>query len=273
MKFSMKFQDSQQKEAYETRWPLLFRAKIPISIFNRPFLCGFSTTSLQPSDDDDFSVFLATNFSSGSTLKLAYTYNGSATSPLTLTLKSGLGLKGSPINSPFIISANYSIYPHNPHYTPTLSFILKPQLGPFSLKAPSCSNPKGISVRARTEVPVSKKFLINCRWGVNFPEDLGTQMPHLSLNKIEIEMVDVVKEKKEKRELDTVQRENREMKLKLEEFKTGNSQLKLEELKTGSSQGNPGGDIMEKKEVKKNGVESELEKPTKSKSGFFFSPE
>nr|GMD78290.1 uncharacterized protein LOC109185392 [Ipomoea batatas] len=139
------------------------------------------------------------------------------------------------------------------------------ELGPFSLKAPSCSNPKGISVRARTEVPVSERFLINCRWGVNFPEDLGTGMPHLSLNKIEIEMVDVVKEK---RELNTLQRENREMKLKLEEFKAGNSQLKLEELKTG----NPGGDIMEKKEVKKNSVESELHKPTNSNSGFFFSP-
>ncbi|XP_019190941.1 PREDICTED: uncharacterized protein LOC109185392 [Ipomoea nil] len=308
MKLSLKVQDSQcspppqpppsqllsshQKQP-ETR-PLLLGAKIPITIFNLPFLSGFSTTTHHPSD---LSLSLATNFSSGPTLKLAYTATSSSSStsapaapPLTLTLKSGIGVYGSPKNSPLIISANFSFSPHSPHSNPTFSLLLKPQLGSFSLKKATSSNPNpnpkqnaeansfgfvplerpmslkdfsfedygkdsiftGISVMARTEMPVTKTVLMNCRWGVNFPEDLGKRMPHLTLNKIGIERVDeVIKEVKEKksessggevellkgmcfwmkRELDTLQGENREMKAKLEEMKMGHL------LRTGGSHG------------------------------------
>lgn len=103
---------------------------------------------------------------------------------------------------------------------------------------------KGISMMARTEMPVAKRVLMNLRWGVNFPGDLSKQMPYLAVNKIGIERVDEAKEVKEvkgkksegnvgdsellkgmclwmKRELDMLQRENREMKQRLEEMKLG----------------------------------------------------
>nr|GLL44613.1 uncharacterized protein LOC109185392 [Ipomoea trifida] len=320
MKLSLKVQDthcsppppqpppsqllSNHQKQPETR-PLLLRAKIPITIFNLPFLSGFSTTTHHPSD---LSLSLATNFSSGPTLKLAYTATSSSSStsapaapPLTLTLKSGIGVYGSPKNSPLIISANFSFSPHSPHSNPTFSLLLKPQLGSFSLKKATSSNPnpnpkqnteansfgfvplerpmslkdfsfedygkdsifRGISVMASTEMPVTKRVLMNCRWGVNFPEDLGKRMPHLSLNKIGIERVDEVKEVKEKksessggevellkgmcfwmkRELDTLQRENREMKAKLEEMKMGHL------LRTGGSHGHGYGESVGKKVV------------------------
>ncbi|CAK9148386.1 unnamed protein product [Ilex paraguariensis] len=101
---------------------------------------------------------------------------------------------------------------------------------------------KGISVLARTEMPVTKRVAINFRWGVNFPEDLGKQMPVLSVNKIGIERIHEAKEEKGvkekskggdvelmkgmflwmRRELDVLQRDNREMKHRLEEMKLGN---------------------------------------------------
>lgn len=98
----------------------------------------------------------------------------------------------------------------------------------------------GISTMARTEMQITKKASMSFRWGVNFPEDLGSRMPYLNLNKISIERVDEVKEAEEKnegswcnvellkgmcflmkKELDSLQRENREMKLKWEEMKVG----------------------------------------------------
>ncbi|KAL3497707.1 hypothetical protein ACH5RR_040439 [Cinchona calisaya] len=298
MKFSVKIQENQQNNTQNH--PLLLRAKIPITIFNLPFLSGFSTTTHHPSD---LSLSLSTNFPSGPTLKLSYstttaTSISTATTtlpppPLTLTLRSGIGQHGSPKDSPLIISANFSFSPNNPISSPTFSLLFKPQLGSFSLRKSTFSDPpggsligkingeasaadasssfcfvplerpvslkdfsvvnngkdsilKGISMMARTEMPVAKRVLMNFRWGVNFPEDFSKQMPFLAVNKIGIERVDEVKEVKEgkgkkksegnaggdsellkgmclwmKRELDLLQRENREMKGKLEEMKLG----------------------------------------------------
>ncbi|XP_059656746.1 uncharacterized protein LOC132303488 [Cornus florida] len=104
----------------------------------------------------------------------------------------------------------------------------------------------GIAVRARTELPVTKRVAVNFRWGVNFPADFGKQLPFLSVNKVGIERVDEVKEVKEisvkrnesnvddmkvlkgmcfwmRSELDALQKENREMKHRLEEMKLGQS--------------------------------------------------
>ncbi|CAI9095435.1 OLC1v1031389C1 [Oldenlandia corymbosa var. corymbosa] len=140
--------------------PLLFRAKIPISIFNLPFISGFSTTTHHPSD---LSLSLSTNFSSGPTLKLSYstatTSSAAATNattaaavipsasspppPLTLTLKSGIGQFGSPKDSPLVISANFSYNPHLPNSNPTFSLLFKPQLGSFCLKKSTFSHSPG----------------------------------------------------------------------------------------------------------------------------------
>nr|XP_027081088.1 uncharacterized protein LOC113703806 [Coffea arabica] len=304
MKFSLKLQDTQhqqqpqQPQQSNQIHSLLFRAKIPVTIFNLPFLSGFSTTTHHPSD---LSLSLSTHFPSGPTLKLSYSTTSSTTAttastaantstttpppPLTLTLKSGIGQYGSPKESPLIISANFSFSPNNPTSNPTFSILFKPRLGSFSLRKSTFSSTpgspsgkingeassfgfvplerpvnlkdfslenngkdsifKGISMMARTEMPLAKRVLMTLRWGVNFPDDLSNQLPYMAVNKIGIERVDQVKEVEGgkqkrsegniggdsellkgmclwmKRELDMLQRENREMKHKLEEMRLG----------------------------------------------------
>ncbi|CAN4099760.1 unnamed protein product [Withania somnifera] len=294
MKLSLKLQDQSQTTNSHLKQPqthpLLLRAKIPISIFNLPFLSCFSTTTNHPSD---LSLSLATSFPSGPTLKLSYstastptpTPTTPITPPLTLTLKSGTGVFGSPKNSPLVISANFSFSPLSPNQNPTFTLLFKPQLGSFSLRKSTTSGAssdnssavgkqngdgnsfgfvplerpssfkefsmedyakdsvfKGIAVMAKTEMPLTKRVMLDCRWGVNFPKDLGNRMPFLSVNKIGIKRVEEVKEVKEKKddensgenellkgmcfwmkkELEMLQRENREMKHRLEEMKMGN---------------------------------------------------
>ncbi|KAK4365824.1 hypothetical protein RND71_013704 [Anisodus tanguticus] len=290
MKLSLKFQEQSQPHNHQKQpqtHPLLLRAKIPISIFNLPFLSCFSTTTHDPSD---LSLSLATCFPSGPTLKLSYSTTPTTptttptTLPLTLTLKSGIGVYGSPKNSPLVISARFSFTPLQPNQNPTFTLLFKPQLGSFSLRKSTTSDPncgssgvgkqnghgnsfgfvplersssfkdfsmeeyakdsvfKGIAVMAKTEMPLTKRVMMDCRWGVNFPKDLGNRMPFLSVNKIGIKRVDEVKEVKEKKkndslgdtellkgmcfwmkkELEMLQRENREMTHRFEEMKMGN---------------------------------------------------
>ncbi|WOH11512.1 hypothetical protein DCAR_0830999 [Daucus carota subsp. sativus] len=208
--------------------PLLLRTKIPLTIFGFPFLSGFTT-----SDHSNLSLSLRTNFLSGPSLKLSYTPSSHAAAsppPLTLTLKSGVSLSGSPNNSPLIISANFSLTPSafsNP--TPTFSLHFKPQFGDFSIRKCVFSDPKGngdkgpvglvsersrvwkelgleagekepvfsgVEVMANTKMPVAKRVAVNLRWGVKFPGDFSSQLPYLSVNKIGIERVDEVKVKK-----------------------------------------------------------------------------
>ncbi|PHT45594.1 hypothetical protein CQW23_14752 [Capsicum baccatum] len=289
MKLSLKLQEQPQtpnNQKQSQNHPLLLRAKIPISIFNLPFLSCFSTTTHHPSD---LSLSLATSFPSGPTLKLAYstasppnpTPTTPTTPPLTLTLKSGIGVFGSPKNSPLVISANFSFSPLSPHQNPSFTLLFKPELGSFSLRKTTSSSDgnssgvskqngdenfgfvplerplsfkefsmedyakdsvfKGIAVMAKTELPLTKRVMMDCRWGVNFPKDLGSKMPFLSVNKIGIKRVEEAKEVKDKKdensgenellkgmcfwmkkELEMLQRENREMKHRLEEMKMGN---------------------------------------------------
>lgn len=151
MKLSVKLQDEHQQQHQVDRKnhrlpPILLGAKIPVTIFNLPFLSHFSTTASHPSD---LSLSLSTNFSSGPSLKLSYATTSSAASPsanppFTLTLKSGTGVFGSPKNSPLVISAHFSFNPSNPsHPNPTFSLFLKPQLGSFSLRKTTFSHPVG----------------------------------------------------------------------------------------------------------------------------------
>ncbi|XP_021293140.1 uncharacterized protein LOC110423282 [Herrania umbratica] len=102
----------------------------------------------------------------------------------------------------------------------------------------------GIAVRARTLFPVTKRGVVNLRWAVNLPSDVGSKMPYLTVNKIGIERVEEVKEVKEvksksiesnvddlellkgmyswmKRDLEMLDNENREMKQCLHDMRLG----------------------------------------------------
>lgn len=99
----------------------------------------------------------------------------------------------------------------------------------------------GIAVRARTLFPVTKRAVVNLRWAVNLPADLGSKMPYLTVNKIAIERVEEVKEVKNKsigsneddlellkgmylwmkRDLEMLENENKEMQHCLEDMRLG----------------------------------------------------
>lgn len=137
MKVSLKVEDTHRQNKNPS---LLLRSEIPVTIFTLPFLSAFSISD-HPSDD--LSLSLRTNFPSGPSLKLSYaptsravaTNSRAASPPLTLTLKSGVSLSGSPNNSPLIISANFSFNPLNSvNPNPTFSLQFKPRLGDFSLR-------------------------------------------------------------------------------------------------------------------------------------------
>ncbi|KAK6146424.1 hypothetical protein DH2020_020293 [Rehmannia glutinosa] len=136
MKISLKLLQDHQKNHHQP--PVLLRAKIPVTILNLPFLSHFSTTTTHPSD---LSLSLSTNFPSFPSLKFSYATSAAATPPLSVTLKSGTGLFGSPNNSPLVISAHFSFNPSNPnHPNPTFSLFFKPQLGSFSLRKSTFSH-------------------------------------------------------------------------------------------------------------------------------------
>ncbi|KAK4422923.1 hypothetical protein Salat_1874900 [Sesamum alatum] len=156
MKISVKLQDHHKSpdQNHHPPPPLLLRAKIPITIFNLPFLSHFSTTTTHPSD---LSLSLSTNLPSGPSLKLSYASSSTAAAdaaapPLSLTLKSGTGLFGSPKNSPLVISAHFSFNPSNPnHPNPTFSLFFKPQLGSFSLRKSTFSHAGSDGSSERTD--------------------------------------------------------------------------------------------------------------------------
>ncbi|GAB4857796.1 hypothetical protein Ancab_015704 [Ancistrocladus abbreviatus] len=156
MKLSLKFRD-------DTHQNPLLRAKIPVTILGLPFLSG-----IVAGDSSDLSFSIKTNFSSGPSVSLAYhptlstsraattstTNDGVAanftTCPFSLSLKSGIGLFGSPQNSPLICSAHFNLFSlnsSNPTLTPAFSLLIKPQFGGFSLrKSTSSSNPSSIQL-------------------------------------------------------------------------------------------------------------------------------
>lgn len=99
-----------------------------------------------------------------------------------------------------------------------------------------------IAVKARTVLPVTKRVMMNLRWGVNLPADSEFKMPYLTVNKIGIERVDKVEEMKRKknmesdvgdlellkgmcfwmrRDLELLEKENKDMKQCLEEMAMG----------------------------------------------------
>ncbi|XP_028762513.1 uncharacterized protein LOC114720934 isoform X2 [Neltuma alba] len=355
-------------------------AKVPTTIFNQPFLSGVAATTTNSASD--FSFSLSTNFPIGPSLKLSYTPTATNTAslPFSLSLKSGLGISGSPRNSPLVFSARFSLSPsHVP--VPTFFLHLKPQFGHFSFDKTVFSNPiadqisgsasdsrepsavpsldrseiggnglgdgnswsgwkelklepcggrdeganfthvnnsegqsngtirsaserflvarnskrssfsSGIAVMARTAMPVTKGLSLNLRWGLNFPGNMGLEMPSLTVNKIGLEWVTEAKKNKPsmdgsgddlqllkgtyfsmQRDLESVEKENREMKNLLDEMKKrvstrnhgeeGNGTRKKVSQRSGESSSE-----FERWRSKKNAKEEKVQKePTKSHS-------
>ncbi|XP_059441828.1 uncharacterized protein LOC132174151 [Corylus avellana] len=343
MKLSLKFEDDPHDPYHHRNENPILKAKIPVTIFNQPFVS--STTATAGSSPSDLSFSLSTSFPSGPSLKLSYspTPTTAASTPFSLSLKSGLGLFGSPHNSPLVFSAHFSFSPTSTPI-PTFSLHLKPQFGHFSLKRSTFSDPgsnqisgpfsnggdkvnygsfsnggekvnsdcgshangefgngfaldgssvwqelklepcsskdgvtnpdfrencgihsndgigfvperqlawknsgkdgflSGVAVMARTVLPVTKRVMVNLRWGVNFPSDLGKRMPYLTVSKIGIQRVQQVKEVEKmknsgesnagdldllkgmwfwmRRDLEVLEKENKEMNQSLEEMRT-----------------------------------------------------
>ncbi|XP_039029834.1 uncharacterized protein LOC120164155 isoform X2 [Hibiscus syriacus] len=138
MKLSFKLEDD--------KTPVL-KARVPISIFSQPFVSILTTTttdngSHKSSQNTSFS--LCTNFPSGPCLKLSYapSTSPSSTFPFSLSLKSGLGLFGSPKDSPLVFSAQFSLSSVSPGTPiPAFSLHFKPQFGNFSFHMATSSKP------------------------------------------------------------------------------------------------------------------------------------
>lgn len=174
MKISVKLPDDHHHQSRREPPLLILRAKVPITIFNLPFVSHFSTTNTHPSD---LSLSLSTNFASGPSLKFSYaTAAGAAyvAPPFNLTLKSGTGLFGSPKNSPLVISAHFSFSDSNPKF----SLHFKPQFGSFSLRK-RINSPPGIQ-------PVTPSDRAN--------DESGSDSPSFGFVPVEIPATPVAKE-------------------------------------------------------------------------------
>ncbi|GAY40010.1 hypothetical protein CUMW_048760, partial [Citrus unshiu] len=169
------------------------------------------------------SFSLRTNFPSGPSFKLNYTPLSTtciSTTPFSFSLKSGFGLFGSPQDSPLLFSAHFSLSYTNPtNFTPTSisdessgwqDLKLEPRSGNGnssffngvdSIRSDGIGFVRtsllkdddkkgGIAVKARTVLPVTKRVMMNLRWGVNLPADSEVKMPCLTMNKIGIERVE-----------------------------------------------------------------------------------
>ncbi|KAG7952467.1 hypothetical protein I3843_12G060400 [Carya illinoinensis] len=264
MKLSLKFQDHRRRRRCHRHCQkhILLKAKIPISIFNQPFISTTTTTSDFLSD---LTFSLSTDFCSG---------------------LSGIGLFGSPHKSPPIFFAHLSLPPTNTPIT-IFSLLLNPQFDRFALKKSTFSNlgsnqiirtfsnvednvingsysnarinmgpgshsfgswdgssiwqelklencgdkdgviksnsienggaysnggyefaPErhlawnnsgkegflfGFAAMKNTIFPVTKRFVVNLWWGVNFPVNARKRMSYLTMNKICIERIEQVK--------------------------------------------------------------------------------
>lgn len=116
MKASIKFREEQK--------PLL-RAKIPLNILSFPFQSG-----IVAGESKELSLNLSTFFDAGPIFKIAYRPNNSQ-NPFSLVCKTGIGHFGSPISSPFTMSAEFNFVGNQ---NPTFFIHFKPKFGDFSAK-------------------------------------------------------------------------------------------------------------------------------------------
>uniref|UniRef100_A0A803PN80 Uncharacterized protein n=1 Tax=Cannabis sativa TaxID=3483 RepID=A0A803PN80_CANSA len=142
MKLSLKLQGDHhdQTTLLHHQTPLL-TAKVPISIFNQPFLTSVSTTptATTTSPSSHLSFSLSSFFKSGPSIKFTYSPTSAISPPFSLSLKSGLGLFGSADQSPLVFKAHFNFSSTNPSF----SLHFKPQFGNFSFRKTTFSNPNG----------------------------------------------------------------------------------------------------------------------------------
>ncbi|KGN58622.1 uncharacterized protein LOC105435123 [Cucumis sativus] len=122
MKASLIFREDQN---------LSFRAKIPLNFFGLPF-----RSSVHLPDSDNLSFTFATFFRSGPSFNLSYRPN-QALNPFSLAIKAGIGLFGSPIDSPMTFAAEFNLPANQP---PRFFLHFRPQLGDFTLRRSVQSN-------------------------------------------------------------------------------------------------------------------------------------
>ncbi|GLT91190.1 hypothetical protein SLE2022_090900 [Rubroshorea leprosula] len=165
MKVSLKLQDE--------RSPVL-RAKIPVSIFSHPFVSSLTTATTVNGNDESCqnpSFGISTNFPSGPCLKLSYSHSSTASGPFSLCLKSGLGLLGSPHNSPLIFCAQFSLLSSNrSSLNPTFSLHFKPQFGNFSIRKATSSKP-GTDPDTGSETHVQSRSRSSSEFGHEFDRE------------------------------------------------------------------------------------------------------
>ncbi|XP_039118848.1 uncharacterized protein LOC120254972 [Dioscorea cayenensis subsp. rotundata] len=189
MKASLKFREDQKP---------LVRAKIPISIFGLPFLSGFSA-----GDTRELRLDLATAFDSGPSLRASYRPNDPL-NPFTLSLRTGVGARGSPTAAPMTITAEFNLLSRSSSSSlHSFSILFKPRLGDFSLKkcidSTTISRPikstvdkaddsdhdgtprkgmlgmiSGTEVAASSMMPLRGSAAVRFRWGLKLPAELQT---------------------------------------------------------------------------------------------------
>ncbi|GAY39906.1 hypothetical protein CUMW_047950 [Citrus unshiu] len=238
MKLSLKLPDDSQN----TQNPPILKVKIPITIFNQPFISSLTTTKTVAASSQHLSFSLGTNFPSGPSFKLNYTPLSTmctSTTPFSFSLKSGLGLFGSPQDSPLIFSAHFSLSYTNPtNFTHTSisdessgwqDLKLEPRSGNENdsfFNVVDSIRSDGIEFvrdrtlllkdddkkkwlfrwdccNSKTVLPVTKRVMMNLRWGVNLPADSEVKMPYLTMNKIGTERVEKVEEVKREKNIES----------------------------------------------------------------------
>ncbi|KAE9607147.1 hypothetical protein Lalb_Chr09g0326991 [Lupinus albus] len=194
MKASLKFREDQK--------PLL-RANVLLNILGIPFQSGVVS-----GDSKELTLNLATFFQSGPSIKFSYRPNDSS-NPFSLIFKTGTGSFGSPVSASVIMSCEFNFHTRNGNGNLSSMFMLhfKPRFGDFSFKKSQSSifegkgcnsmsmesfSPEKVNifrsesqaagaianlfscteVTARTTIPVMKRTVVNCRWGVRVPVEI-----------------------------------------------------------------------------------------------------
>lgn len=103
----------------------LLRAKIPLNVLSFPFQSG-----IVAGETKELSLNLSTYFDAGPAFKIAYRPNNPH-NPFSFICKTGIGNFGSPISSPFTMSAEFNFVGNQ---NPSFFLHFKPKFGDFSIK-------------------------------------------------------------------------------------------------------------------------------------------
>lgn len=142
MKASIKFRDEQKP---------LIRAKVPLSVLNFPFQSG-----VVAGESKELSLSLGTLFESGPSFKVAYRPNDS-NNPFSFVFKTGIGHFGSPVSSPFTMSAEFNLVGNQ---NPSFFIHYKPHFGDFCVKKSHSSEAltKSLSSKSNGTDPIQNGF-------------------------------------------------------------------------------------------------------------------